>query len=125
MSAKKQNAVKREAGKTSAKENEIVNDSMTAEIGKIYLTMKKENGNCSIEFSTDCVDPDLNHLCGYCADNHDVMLAPEEMFTCCLGYSIAEIDQDQFDAIRKYIANYTNWKFKRDVDDSDLIEYED
>ena len=123
MATKKPNAAKREAGKNSAKKKKIVNDCMTAEIGKIYLTMRKENGKCTIEFYTDCVDSYLNDLCDYCADNHGVALAPEEMmFIGCGGDSIEEVDQEQFDAIRKYIANNTNLKFTRDVDDSDLIE---
>jgi len=98
------------------------NDRITAEIGKVYLTMEKFNGKTLIEFSTNCVDPELNGLCDFAMDEYGVALEPDRMFGDCTGWVAEEIEPNVFDAIRKWIADHTDWKFTRDVNDSGLIE---
>ena len=89
----KSNAAEREAGKVSAKK--VRNIKLTAEIGKVWLSMRMVDGRCEIELSTDCVDPFLNAL----LDNCGVDLEPERMFSNCLGDVTTEVDTQTFRAV--------------------------
>lgn len=96
----KKDAAKREAGKVSAKKN--INRELAAEIGKVWLVMRKVEGRYEIELSTDCVDPFLNSLVDHLNDNHGVDLEPERMLTEYLGFATTEVDAKAFRAALKF-----------------------
>lgn len=108
------------AGKTKGTTNNNV--EMTAEIGKVYLTLKRIDGKCLVEISTDCVDPNLTDMADMLQDNHGVQLDMDGIFDYGGGFSETEVAPEVHEAIRRFAANNTNWKFHVDVDDSDLWE---
>ena len=97
-------------------------DEIKAEIGKVFMIMRKRsNGECQIEFCTDCVDPDLNCLQDFANNEHHVEFEPELMFIECLGSSTTRVAPTVYDAVRRWVADNTDWRFVRMVDDRNLI----
>lgn len=96
-------------------------DVITAEIGKVYLILSREPGQCLIELACDCVEETINGLDDYCRDNHGVDIEPERMLAECDGMAATVVQPDVLDAVRRWCANI-GIRFTREVDDSELID---